>query len=146
MRLCLAAHFAEQKHFFNMALAFPLACFAADPLQLSVADVIAHVMATRGNSFTTGSSVVTSRIPKSSAEATNSRLRFRQLRGFEHRVEEAGFQRAIAVNGNGDDRALAGLAVDVVAALDALELPAVLLQQPADLFAAVSFHTATSSS
>ena len=73
-----------------------------------------------------------------------SRLLLIKLRELEDCPKQTGFQRLIAVNGNRDDRAFAGLAIDVVAALGTLELPAILFQQAANLFAAIGFQTAIS--
>ena len=44
---------------------------------------------------------------------------------FEERAVEAGLERLVGVNGDNYQQAFAGFTVDVVAALDALELPAV---------------------
>src|SRR5258708_10199976 len=59
-------------------------------------------------------------------------------------TKQAGLQRAVAVNGNGQANDAAGLAVDVVAAADAQQLPAAPLDHPRELAAGDRPHRAIS--
>ena len=63
---------------------------------------------------------------------------------FEDGALQAGLERLVGVNRNDNQRAFAGFAIDVMAAFDALELPAVLLQPATEFLAGITLHTATS--
>lgn len=74
----------------------------------------------------------------------HNQLFFSDYRHFQQVLLQAGLQGPVAVNGNGQAHVAAGLAVDVMAAVDPQESPAALLQEMGEFLPGEGFHTAIS--